>query len=121
MNYEYKVIAAPEARRKRRGAGGPGDRIAASMADTLTAEANDGWEYLRTDVLPVRERGGWFSRSEEVYRAVLVFRRPRGGGRARLRATVQPPPRPRLRTPRLRTHSLRASRVRTSRLRSGCL
>lgn len=94
MNYEYKVIAAPEARRKRRGAGGPGDRIAASMADTLTAEANDGWEYLRTDVLPVRERGGWFSRSEEVYRAVLVFRRPRGGA-----ARGYEPPSSRLRAP----------------------
>ncbi len=36
----------------------------------------DGWEYQRTDLLPVNERQSWFSRVQETHRAVMVFRRP---------------------------------------------
>lgn len=76
MNYEYKAVGAPEKPVRRRGAKRGSDRVAAAFEEALRAEAVDGWEYLRTDVVPVTERAGWFSRSREVSRAVMVFRRP---------------------------------------------
>lgn len=74
MAFEYKVIGAPEKPRRKRGARTPSDRVAAAFSDVLGAEAVDGWEYLRTDLVPVEE-GGFFSRRREVHRAVMVFRR----------------------------------------------
>ena len=76
MNYEYKVVGAPEKPKKRRGAKTGSDRVAAAFEEILSAEGVEGWEYLRTDMVPVTERPGWFSRSREVTRAVMVFRRP---------------------------------------------
>lgn len=75
MGYEYKAIGAPEKGRKRRGAKTRSDRVAAALETILETEAKDGWEYLRTDLIPVEERSGWFGRSQEVHRAVMVFRR----------------------------------------------
>ena len=76
MNYEYKVVGAPEKPRRRRSAKTGSDRIAAAFEEILGDEAVDGWEYLRTDIVPVTERPGWFSRTRRVSRAVMVFRRP---------------------------------------------
>lgn len=76
MNFEYKVIGAPEKTRRRRGAKTGSERLAVAFEEVLQAEAVDGWEYVRTDVVPVTERAGWFSHSREVSRAVMVFRRP---------------------------------------------
>jgi hypothetical protein len=76
MRFEYKAIGAPEKARRRRGLRRQSDRVAAAFEEVLQAEAVDGWEYLRTDQLPVTERAGWFRRGREVQRAVMVFRRP---------------------------------------------
>lgn len=81
MEYEYKCVAAPEKARRRRGARTRTDRVAGAMEDILKTEAVDGWEYQRTDLLPVEEKSGWFGRSHEVHRAVLVFRRAKAGMR----------------------------------------
>lgn len=75
MGYEYKAVGAPEKGRKRRGAKTRSDRVAAALEDILQVEATDGWEYLRTDLIPVEERSGWFGRGQEAHRAVMVFRR----------------------------------------------
>lgn len=76
MNYEYKAVGAPEKPKRRRGAKTGSDRLAAAFEEVLRAEAVDGWEYLRTDTVPVTERAGWFSPTRRVSRAVMVFRRP---------------------------------------------
>jgi len=76
MEFEYKAIGAPEKARRKRGRGSRSDRVAAAFEDILKAEAVDGWEYQRTDLLPVTESAGWFKRSHEASRAVMVFRRP---------------------------------------------
>lgn len=76
MEYEYKVVGAPEKGRRRRGARTRSDRVAAAFEEVLRAEAVDGWEYLRTDLVPVEEKPGFLRRREEVHRAVMVFRRP---------------------------------------------
>lgn len=75
MAFEYKVVGAPEKGRRRRGARTRSDRVAAAFEEILAAEAVEGWEYLRTDLVPVQEKAGLFSRREDVHRAVMVFRR----------------------------------------------
>ncbi len=76
MTFEYKAIGAPEKAKRKRGLRNQSDRVALAFEEILQAEAVDGWEYLRTDLLPVTERAGWFGRGHEVHRAVMVFRRP---------------------------------------------
>lgn len=72
--FEYKVIPAPSKGRKVAGVKAPEARF----AQTLEAEINDlaaeGWDYLRSDILPSEERQGLTS-THTVYRSVLVFRR----------------------------------------------
>ncbi|MEL6478018.1 MAG: hypothetical protein AAFR17_11895 [Pseudomonadota bacterium] len=75
MSYEYKAVGGPEKGRRKRGAKSRSDRVAAALEDILAREAVEGWEYLRTDLIPVEERRGWLGRSQEIHRAVLVFRR----------------------------------------------
>ncbi len=76
MKYEYKAVGAPEKGKRKRGARSASDRVAVAFEEILSEEAVDGWEYLRTDLLPVNERAGMFSRTQEMHRAVMVFRRP---------------------------------------------
>jgi hypothetical protein len=49
--------------------------VALAMQEIIDTEAVDGWEYLRTDLVPVEEKASFFSRTQEVQRAVLIFRR----------------------------------------------
>ena len=73
--YEYKVVGAPERAKRARGARTRTDRVARALQDLINEEAVDGWEYHRTDLLPVEERAGFLSRPRETHRAVLIFRR----------------------------------------------
>jgi hypothetical protein len=82
MTFEYKTVGAPEKGKRQRGARSQSDRVAIAFDEVLQDEAVDGWEYLRTDLLPVTERSGWFGRSHEVHRAVMVFRRSLGPARS---------------------------------------
>ncbi|QIE54731.1 hypothetical protein G5B40_04305 [Pikeienuella piscinae] len=73
--YSYKTVAAPRKPRKTRGVRGAEALIAHAVGEIIQAEAANGWEYLRTDSIPVEEGGGVFSRAVTVWRAVMVFRR----------------------------------------------
>ncbi|MEM6662012.1 MAG: hypothetical protein AAF666_07520 [Pseudomonadota bacterium] len=75
MGYEYKCVGAPERAKRRRGAKSRSDRVAKAVEEVIAAEAVDGWEYQRTDLIPMEEKAGFLSRPQEVHRAVLVFRR----------------------------------------------
>ncbi|MEM9370335.1 MAG: hypothetical protein AAGA26_04165 [Pseudomonadota bacterium] len=72
---EYKTVGAPERGRRRKGSRTRSDKVAAAMEDILRREAVDGWEYVRTDLIPVEERSGLFGRTRDVHRAVMVFKR----------------------------------------------
>lgn len=72
--FEYKVIPAPTRGRKAPGVKTPEARFALGLEDLLCAMGRDGWDYLRSDILPSEERHGLTS-SQTVYRSVLVFRR----------------------------------------------
>ncbi len=74
--YEYKVIPAPIRGRKAPGVKTPEGRFALGLEDVFNNMGQDGWDYLRSDILPSEERQGLTS-SHTVYRSVLVFRRER--------------------------------------------
>ncbi|MEL6482748.1 MAG: hypothetical protein AAFQ75_14965 [Pseudomonadota bacterium] len=75
MNYQYKLVGAPERGTRRRGTKTGSERVAAAMQEIVAQHAQEGWEYLRTDTLPVSEPRGFLGGRREVLRAVLVFRR----------------------------------------------
>ena len=75
MGFEYKCVAAPERAKRKKGARSRTERVALAMEEIIAAEAVDGWEYQRTDLIPIEEKSGLFSRAQEVHRAILVFRR----------------------------------------------
>lgn len=75
MDYEYKCVGAPERPRRSRRAKTPSDRVARAMEKIIQEEAVNGWEYMRTDLVPVIEKSSILGRTQEVHRAVLVFRR----------------------------------------------
>jgi len=76
MSYEYKCVGAPERAKRVRGARTRTERVASAMEELINDEAVGGWEYLRTDLVPIEEKPNFFSRPQEVHRAVLIFRRP---------------------------------------------
>lgn len=112
MAFEYKTVGGPERGVKRRGCRTAADRVAAAMQELIRIEAAEGWEYLRTDLVPVEERASWLGRKQVIHCAVLVFRRERpeepesraslsrkaaaifgrlgGGGRAARKADAEP-------------------------------
>jgi len=75
MRFEYSVIPAPSKSDKDKSSRTPTDRYAGTLAIELNRMAAEGWEYVRSDVLPSEERSGLASRST-VYHNLLVFRRP---------------------------------------------
>ncbi|MEZ5887562.1 MAG: DUF4177 domain-containing protein [Paracoccaceae bacterium] len=78
QHYEYKVIPAPGDGEKARGARTTEARMALALASAINAEAREGWEYVRTDMLQTTERSG-LSKRRQVYVTLLVFRRPHEG------------------------------------------
>jgi len=72
--YEYRVIPAPRRGEKAKGVKTPEARMAQAMETRLNALGEEGWEYLRSDVVPMEERAGLTSKSVS-YHTVLIFRR----------------------------------------------
>lgn len=72
--FEYKVIPAPEKGVKAKGVKAPEARFALGVEQAINRLAADGWEYLRSDVLPSQERQG-LTGSVTHWRTLLVFRR----------------------------------------------
>lgn len=73
--FEYKVVAAPRKGVKAKEARTPEERFAHAISTLINAQARDGWEYQRTDTLPMEERKGLTGKTT-VYQNLLVFRRP---------------------------------------------
>ena len=73
--YEYKVVPAPAKGTKAKGIKTPEARFANSIEILLNEMAAEGWEFLRTELLPSEERSG-LTGSTTNWRNVMVFRRP---------------------------------------------
>lgn len=87
--YSYKTVAAPRRARKAKGVKGADALLAHAMGELISEEAAGGWEYVRTDSLPVEEGGGLFSRPVTTWRAVMTFRRAEEAAPQREKAQPQ--------------------------------
>lgn len=78
QTFEYKVVPAPNRSKRVKGVKGTAGRFAAVLTETMNEQAADGWEYLRSDSMPVEEKPGLLKSRVETYQTVLVFRRAMG-------------------------------------------
>ena len=72
--HEYKVVPAPTKGVKAKGVKTPEARFALGVEQAINALATEGWEYVRSDVLPSEERQG-LTGSTTNWRTLMVFRR----------------------------------------------
>ena len=72
--FEYKVIPAPKKAHKVKGLKRGEDKFAASLAAIMNQQGAEGWEYQRTDTLPVESRAGLTSHTT-TFQNMLIFRR----------------------------------------------
>jgi hypothetical protein len=72
--YEYRVIPAPKRGVKAKGAKTAEDRFAVALAEVMNVQGAEGWDYVRSDMLPCEERQGLTGKAT-VYHTLLVFRR----------------------------------------------
>ena len=72
--FEYKAVPAPNTGTKAKGVTSREDRFALSMTEALNEMAEDGWEYVRAEMLPLEERKG-LTGTQTSYQNVLIFRR----------------------------------------------
>lgn len=75
--YEFKVIPAPRRGEKSRGVKTTEDRFALALTNLMNEQGREGWDYVRTDTLPVDERTG-FTGTKTTFQNMLVFRRELG-------------------------------------------
>ncbi|SLN35100.1 hypothetical protein AQS8620_01189 [Aquimixticola soesokkakensis] len=73
MTIEYRVIPAPAKAVKAKGVR-PENRFAHTVTAALNEMGREGWEYVRTETLPVEERSGLASKSINQ-QVLMVFRR----------------------------------------------
>ena len=72
--FEYKVVPAPMRGLKAKGVKGSPARFANALETVMNDLGADGWEYQRTDTLPVEERQGLTGKTTS-FQNMLVFRR----------------------------------------------
>ena len=89
MSYEYHVVPAPRVAPRIKGVRAAPERFAIAVAEVMNEAAAEGWEYLRTDTLPMEARAGWLGGRTVAPQELLVFRRPAEAGEATPRI---PPP-----------------------------
>jgi len=74
MQYEYKVVPAPRRGVKAKGVKSNEERFAFAIETVMNDLAKDGWDYVRTDILPAEEREGLMGKTT-VFQNLMVFRR----------------------------------------------
>jgi hypothetical protein len=72
--FEYKVVPAPVRGLKGKGIKGTQARFANALQTVMNEMGAQGWEYQRTDTLPVEERQGLTGKTT-TFQNMLVFRR----------------------------------------------
>ncbi len=76
MQHEYKMEPAPRQPGRIRGVRCPNTRLAIGLTEQLNNAAQEGWEYVRTDTIPIEYRSGLFRTKVVEDASFLVFRRP---------------------------------------------
>ena len=77
--YEYQVIPAPSRAPKIKGVKQAAERFAHTLTELMNEAAADGWEYVRTDTLPLEENRGLTRKATTSFQNLMVFRRPLAG------------------------------------------
>lgn len=77
-SFEYRVVPAPRRGIKAKGAKSAEERFAFALAEVMNALGAEGWDYVRSDMLPCEERQGLTGKAT-VYHTMLVFRRELAG------------------------------------------
>jgi hypothetical protein len=72
--FEYRVVPAPKRGVKTKTAKTAEERFAVALAEVMNALGAEGWDYVRSDMLPCEERSGLTGKAT-VYHTVMVFRR----------------------------------------------
>ena len=75
-SYEYHVVPAPRLAPRIKGVRSAAERFAIAVAEVINEAAAEGWEYLRTDTLPMEARSGWLGGRSVTAQELFVFRRP---------------------------------------------
>lgn len=70
MNWEYRVVPAPDRAGRQRGVKGAEAKFARTIEDVINHMAASGWEYCRAEMLPETAR-----RRSTTYHNLLIFRR----------------------------------------------
>ncbi|MCC7320829.1 MAG: hypothetical protein IT542_07615 [Rubellimicrobium sp.] len=74
QRFEYRIIPAPRRGPRGRGLRSAEDRFAAALEAVMNAQGAEGWDYIRSDTLPLEERQGLTGRTTS-WQVLLVFRR----------------------------------------------
>lgn len=74
-DYTYKCVAAPRRAKKSREHRSPAEALAAAVEAAIAEQAAAGWDYLRTDLVPMETKSGWMGPVTETHQGVMVFRR----------------------------------------------
>ncbi len=74
LNYEYHVVPAPRRAAKAKGARSGEERFALALSAVMNDLGAQGWEYVRSDTLPMDERAG-LTGTKTSFLNMLVFRR----------------------------------------------
>lgn len=72
--FEYKVVPAPKRGLKAKGIKGSEARFANALQTVMNELGAEGWEYQRTDTLPLEERQGLTGKATS-FQNMLIFRR----------------------------------------------
>ncbi|APX90578.1 hypothetical protein BV394_13335 [Brevirhabdus pacifica] len=94
--YEFTAIAAPRKGKSGKGVKGREAKFAHALGEVLNEMGADGWDYVRTDMLPCDERSGLLG-STTTDMHMMIFRRElpeqgrRGAGQVRADSRMPAP------------------------------
>jgi len=77
--WRYRCVAAPRKARRSRAHKTCEDALLGAIEAVLAEQAAEGWEYLRTDLVPMEAKKGMLSATVETHLGVMVFRRAATG------------------------------------------
>ncbi len=96
--YEYKVVPAPRKGKRGKGVHGAEGKFANALMVLMNEHGAEGWEYLRTDTLPVESRAGLTGKTT-IFQNMLIFRKLTGdseGETSVVRIVETPVPEPKI-------------------------
>lgn len=73
--FEYMVIPTPRRPKRAKGVKGEPARFANVLTEAINEIAAEGWEFYKTETLPMEAKPGLFSKRVEMFQSVMVFRR----------------------------------------------